>query len=142
MKQLSREHAAAHSFETAANNFRNILGFANDASLASFYDVFVGAIANFVLCELNMRQAERCLVAGIQKGRARDLRDMASKMNNLGIASLESSFAFLEDVEKIYGSKLSVEQLREMIALIREFNNNVTLILVDHEIKASDLAMK
>ena len=64
MKQFTRELQAARTFDTAATNFRQVLGCDCDSLLVRCYDDLVGALSSFILCELNMRQAERCVTAG------------------------------------------------------------------------------
>ncbi len=138
MKQFSRELQAARTFETAASNFRQVLGCDSDSPLVMCYDDFVGAVSGFILCELNMRQAERCLTAGIQQGRAADLRELSLNYNVLGIESLKRALERLGAAEST--PSLTRAQKDELNSRIDEFGRNVTLLLVEEEIKPSDLA--
>jgi len=106
------------------------------------YDNLIGAVSSFILCELNMRQAERCLTAGIQPGRAADLRELALNHNILGIESLKLALESLSTNEEKENSlpSLTRAQKSEFNSRIDEFGRNLTILLVEEEIKPSDLS--
>ncbi len=141
MKQFSRELQAVRTFEAAANNFRSVLECDIDGPLIRCYDHFAGAVAGFILCELNMRQAERCIAAGIQQGRATDLRELALNHNILGTRSLKLALDHLGGTSdrKYSTPNLTRVQQDELDSRIDEFDRNLTLLLVEEEVKPNDL---
>jgi hypothetical protein len=140
MRTFSREFSAVQLLHGAANNFRQVFTDSGSTELLQCYDHIIAALASFTLCELNIRQAERCETAGIQQGRASDLRDLATTYNESGVESLQLALDRVSTAEEGESSAaLTDEQQAQLSRLINDFQRGLTVALVETEVKPGDL---
>lgn len=137
MKELSREHRALTSFQTASARVADMVRDEENIMFTRAYGAFEDAVGCFIQSELHFRQADRCAVLKIRPGSQKETTALARKLNAKGIDMLAVSQAMMAEFSK--GLPADPPADPKFKARLTEFQADAREILVDLEMKASDI---
>lgn len=136
MRQLTREHQAVSNFKTAIAQLRPIVEDDEAIQYPRFYDSYEGAISNFILSELYIRQGERCDVLDVFPDLKNFSLDYGNSLNTQGIGYLETAKAFLVDFKNSLGTQPDTDA--DFQTELNAYFENIKETLSQVEIKADD----
>jgi hypothetical protein len=132
---LTRELQSVEEFLHASASLRQVADDGRGRALVDFADAFVQATANFGLCELRVRQAERLDALGRQE-QIGLLRDRSAVANTKGLRSLSNAREALNNFRQELAGYPDRADVGAAIDRVRE---EVPNALADLEVKAPDI---
>jgi len=136
MQTFSREHQAVYDFKVAYAQLRPLIDEETSDDYRSFFDSFEGAISNFILTELHIRQGERCDALDVFSDLKTFSFDFGNSLNTQGISYLQSSKDYLVTFKNDLPSQPATDN--DFQTFLQDYKSNMIKALSQIEFSASD----